>query len=511
MRKLYTDVSLETPFMVSYNDTQTQACANDEDTVTIGVTEFIRLTDEYGHNVSDGEGNQLLLNNGVIYKVVSGVPESTNVQVTDVNPEPTPTQYTLTISPTPADATVVLTATGFTQVWNSITVDAGTTVTYTVSKTGYVTVTDSIVVNGDRSRSVVLEPTVVRHTYTYYLFNGETASFTCSDEGATITSNAVTAAEGATITFSFSKTGYQTLSGTTIMGSSDEYINVDLVMEGYVPAWMSSGSEVGETVYTTYYPPEVGDAIYDGSFELIGTVSGIEATGGIVEGIELNGMTYNRNSGSDMPNPSIAVITVVPHPADATVTLTAQGYTQQGNSIAVDVGTQVFCQVTREGFIGSQQTITANETKAVAVELDFFSITNPPNTTLSYDPNESQDGDYWLYYGVDGSQGQVDVHDMYGANTKYAQIRLNGTPIIMNNTEYYPVIANAGSELYPKQYTLYQPQGYDNPRVLMVMSSLDGLYTWEAGTEYEPERCWDLELVVKTGPMPPEEPPEVQN
>lgn len=173
MRKLYTDVSLETPFMVSYNDAQLQACANDEDTITIGATEFIRLTDEYGHNVSDGEGNQLLLNDGVIYKVVSGVPESTNVQVTDVSPEPTPepseepstepsseptpTQYTLTINPNPVDATVVLTAAGFTQVGNSITVDAGTTVAYTVSKTGYVTATDSIVVNGDRSCSVNLK------------------------------------------------------------------------------------------------------------------------------------------------------------------------------------------------------------------------------------------------------------------------------------------------------------------------------------------------------------------
>ena len=440
MRKLYTDVSLETPFMVSYNDAQTQACANDEDTVTIGATEFIRLTDENGHNVSDGEGNQLLLNDGVIYKVVSGVPESTNIQVADVEPE----------------------------------------------------------------------PPVVRHTYTYYLFNGETASFTCSDEGATITSNAVTAAEGATITFSFSKTGYQTLSGTTTMGSSDEYINVDLVMEGYVPAWIGGGSEMTETFYTADYPPQIGDAIYDGSFEQRDTVGEIETIGGVVTGIIASDsdMTYYRNSGSDMPDPSIAVITVVPYPTDATVTLTAQGYTQQGNSITVDVGTQVSCQVTREGFIGNQQTINADETKAVAVELGSFSITNPLDTTLSYDPNESSDGDYWLYYGVDGSRGQVDVYDMYAVNTKYAQIRLNGTPIIMNNTEYYPVIANAGSELYPKQYTLYQPQGYDKPRVLMVTANLDTLYTWEAGTEYEPERCWDLELMVKTDPIPedPEKP-----
>ena len=186
MRKLYTNVSLDpsSAFMVTYNDVQTQACANDEDTVTIGATEFIRLTDENGHNVSDGEGNQLLLNDGVIYKVVSGVPESTNVQVTDVI---TPTQYTLTINPTPADATVVLTATGFTQVGNSITVDAGTRVTYTVSKTGYVTATDSIVVNGDRSRSVVLEEE--QPAVTYYRLTSEPTRMVIDGSNLQITSS----------------------------------------------------------------------------------------------------------------------------------------------------------------------------------------------------------------------------------------------------------------------------------------------------------------------------------
>ena len=435
MRKLYTDVSLETPFMVSYNDVQTQACANDEDTVTIGATEFIRLTDENGHNVSDREGNQLLLDDGVVYKVVSGVPESTNVQVTDVTPE----------------------------------------------------------------------PPVVRHTYTYNLSNDETASFTCSDEGATITSNAVTAAEGAIITFSFSRTGYQTLSGTTTMGSNDEYATIDLVREGYVPAWTSS--ELATTVYTINYPPQLGDSVHDGLFTSIDVVGEIETTAGIVTAIkpseeEYSG-TYYRNSYSDMANPQIAVITVVPWPEDATVTLTAQGFTQQGNSISVDVGTQVSCQVTREGFIGSQQTINADETKAVSVILDGYSLVNPLDSTLCYDPNESLDN-YWLYYGADGTVGQVALYNMTGEITKYAQIRLSETPITMDNTNYYPVIANSGSELYPSHYTLYVPQGYDHPRVLMVTSSLDSFYAWDVGAAYPPDICLDFSLVIREGGPEPE-------
>ena len=51
--------------------------------------------------------------------------------------------YTFTISPTPSSATVTLTATGYTQSGNSITVPGGTTVSYTVSASGYVTVNSS--------------------------------------------------------------------------------------------------------------------------------------------------------------------------------------------------------------------------------------------------------------------------------------------------------------------------------------------------------------------------------
>ena len=59
---------------------------------------------------------------------------------------PAPRQYTLTFIPSPNDATVVLTATGYTQSGNSITVNSGTSVSYSVSKSGYVTKSGTVVV-----------------------------------------------------------------------------------------------------------------------------------------------------------------------------------------------------------------------------------------------------------------------------------------------------------------------------------------------------------------------------
>ena len=49
----------------------------------------------------------------------------------------TPTNYTFTINPTPSSATVTLTASGYTQSGNSITVPSGTNVSWKVTASGY--------------------------------------------------------------------------------------------------------------------------------------------------------------------------------------------------------------------------------------------------------------------------------------------------------------------------------------------------------------------------------------
>lgn len=66
-------------------------------------------------------------------------------------------ECTLTITPTPSDADVVLTASGFTQSGNSITVEEGTEVTYTVSKSGYITKSGTVAPTSDTIITVALE------------------------------------------------------------------------------------------------------------------------------------------------------------------------------------------------------------------------------------------------------------------------------------------------------------------------------------------------------------------
>lgn len=63
----------------------------------------------------------------------------------------------ITIAPTPSDANVVITATGFTQDGNSIVVYPGTSITYTVSKTGYFSKTGTITAYDNQTINVALE------------------------------------------------------------------------------------------------------------------------------------------------------------------------------------------------------------------------------------------------------------------------------------------------------------------------------------------------------------------
>lgn len=130
---------------------------------------------------------------------------------------PVVSTVTFTLIPDPADATVVLTAAGYTQVGNSISVAPGTTITYTVSKEGYETQTGTQVCTIN-------------------------SSFNCTLSGKyTITINPIPS--DAIVTMSV---GGQTIDTTTIQKTT-------------LYAW-SLNSEV---IYTISETPAIGDTIYN--------------------------------------------------------------------------------------------------------------------------------------------------------------------------------------------------------------------------------------------------------
>ena len=126
-------------------------------------------------------------------------------------------QYTLTIVPDPSDATVVLTATGYTQSGNTITVDPGTSVSYTVSKTGYVTSSDTVTVTADVSIAVTLSTTI---TVTLDPIPSD-ATVALVSAGFSQVGNTIQANTGTEVTYTVSKTGYVTKTGSIVAGNVD--------------------------------------------------------------------------------------------------------------------------------------------------------------------------------------------------------------------------------------------------------------------------------------------------
>lgn len=81
------------------------------------------------------------------------------------------TYYTLTINPTPSDATVTFNK--GTVVGNTCTVTAGTSVTYTVSKSGYETQSGTVTVNSNQTVNVSLSQAGIQmYGYTYSTSSG---------------------------------------------------------------------------------------------------------------------------------------------------------------------------------------------------------------------------------------------------------------------------------------------------------------------------------------------------
>lgn len=145
----------------------------------------------------------------------------TITQDTSINVELVRPQYTFTINPTPDDALVTINGV----VRTSITVTAGTLVSWEVSRTGYTTRTGNVTVNNNQTLVVSL----TRANYTF------TINPTPSNATVTINNvvrNSITVAYGTTVNWSVSASGYETENGSTTV-SSNQTLNVSLTRTNY--------------------------------------------------------------------------------------------------------------------------------------------------------------------------------------------------------------------------------------------------------------------------------------
>lgn len=195
--------------------------------------------------------------------------EFTKYTGSDVNViTPTIENYTLakfTINPNPEDAIVTLTAAGYTQEGNSITVEAGTRVNWSVSRTGFTSQSGQVVVNSNTDLPVVLVPINYKLTI---IPTPNDAVVTLTAAGYTQQSNSITVPYGTDVTCTVSKVAYNTYRAVKTV-TQQEDLPITLIRAGDVAKVVNYGTAVicffvkTNRIFDLGYTKDAKDAAFD--------------------------------------------------------------------------------------------------------------------------------------------------------------------------------------------------------------------------------------------------------
>ena len=284
---------------------------------------------------------------------------------------------TLTVESTPDDAEVILTATGYIQEGNSITVPKGTRVAYKVSKQDYLTVNETITVN----ETATIEVELIK--YITVTINPDPASSTVilTAPGFTQINNSIKVAPNTIVNYMVSKSNYSAISRSV---SSAEDITIDVKLEKY-------------PVFTIVaYPDDADIKIISEGYPQIGNTISVPPGAPISYSVSKENYytvsdTITMKSYDDTVTIELEkypTFTIYPNPRDAIVTLTAEGYTQEGNSITVPKGTRVAYSVVRKGYtsIEFSNVVNADTDLDINLEINRYSLRinpDPSNSTVT--------------------------------------------------------------------------------------------------------------------------------
>ena len=313
-----------------------------------------------------------------------------------------PPQYTLTIEPGPQTATVQFLTEG-TVSGNSITVEAGTEVFYTVSETGYITESSSVIVNTNQTIQVVLqaEHIVTPDPILTISPTPATATVTFNTPG-TVSGNTIAVTQGTTVEYTVSATGYTPVTDTYTVTQD---VTVSVILQP-IPV-----------ILTITTSPQNATVV----FNTPGTVSGNSITvnqGTSVEyTVSANGyVTKTETHVAETTQtllvtlqPIYVTLTIAPSPSDATVTFNSAG-TVSGNSITVVQYSNIDYTVARTGYNTETNTVPVVSTQTINVNLV------PINYTLTVNPTYSGAS---VTFNTSGTVSGNSITVPYGTNVSY--------------------------------------------------------------------------------------------
>lgn len=310
---------------------------------------------------------------------------------------------TLTLEVAQAEATITF-STGEV-IGNQCTVPSGTTITYTVTKEWYETVTGSITLVQDQSINITLTPEQGR-----LVVNTTPADASVTFDVGEVSGHTCVVNAGTNVTYTVSKPGYTTVSNTVFVDNTTIEVDVELTA----------------LIYTFTITPAPQDAVVTltaEGFEQEG--NSIQVTYGTVVTYTVSHEDYftitsSRTIIEDQTliinlKPDTTVfytITIVPTPNTATVQLRAEGYTQVGNSIKVPAHTVVQYLVSAEHFTSADGYIFATQDETYPVKLKQIPY---PDNQITYDNTvtcySGQTITYWVdkpgYIAVTGTTDRI--------------------------------------------------------------------------------------------------------
>jgi len=294
----------------------------------------------------------------------------------------------LIIQPTPSDATVTLQCTGYTQVGNSITVNYNSSINYTVTKSGYVTQTGTIVLTNNQTLPISL---IGQYTFTVTPTPSD-STVTLTASGFSQVGNSIMVDPGTSVTYSVSRTGYNTSSNTVTVNSTQN-LSVSLTKKNYT--------------LTVNKPTSPNDATI--TFNTTGTVSGnsitvpydttvsynVSRTGYVTKSNQTYRVTQNATITApnlDKQNYTLTIST------DGSVTFNTG--TISGKTCTVPYNTSVTYTVTKRGYVSVTNTVTVTSNQTISVSLTAALPVNETAPATSKTLLESTSGAQYKTYTI---------------------------------------------------------------------------------------------------------------
>ena len=284
--------------------------------------------------------------------------------------------YTVSVLTNVDSPKIKLTYDGQTYETNTIETSFGSEVTYEVSKDGYETKTGSIKVYKDEMVYVYLDPKMVTLTVNT---QPSDSNIELRAGGYEQVDNTITVPNGTNVDIIISKEGYVDYNQVITM-TKDETLDIILEKEMYTLTIIADPKDANIELRAEGY-----NQVYNTITVPNGTNVDIFVSKEGYNSYETNYMVTKDETMNVVLEKYMITLTVNVYPEEATLELTSDGYTQEGNSITVPANHPINIYAYYDSFIPHQSTEIYTESTTLDIYLE---------QDAQYDENGTTDGVY---------------------------------------------------------------------------------------------------------------------